>query len=201
MLRAAAVLIEENGQRLTELDSRIGDGDHGTTMVKVMGVVTAAADNCAGGDFKGLLFAVGAAVLSVGGGATVPLFGSFFSGMGVRAPEGASGVDAETLCEMFAAGAERLLKFSKASIGDKTLVDALLPAVQALKTAPGGIAQRFAAAADAAEAGSASTEGLIARRGRAKNLGERAIGLADPGSVSVALMFRAFAEEIREADK
>lgn len=201
MLRAAAVLIEENEPRLTELDSKIGDGDHGTTMVRVMRVVTAAADSRAAGDFKSLLSGVGTAVLGVGGGATVPLFGSFFSGMGSVAPAGAGEADAQALCAMFAAGTERLLKFSKASVGDKTLVDALLPAVQAMKAAPGGIVQMFGAAADAAEAGSAGTEKLTARHGRAKNLGERAIGFADPGSVSIALMFRAFAEKIKEADK
>lgn len=202
MLGAAAALIRENEPRLTGLDSKLGDGDHGTTMVKVMEIVTETAAASAGNGLKALLADVGAAVLGVGGGATVPLFGSFFSGMSRLAPEGADGADAETLCAMFAAGTERLLKFSKAAVGDKTLVDALLPAVDAMKAhSGGGIARMLEAAAEAAEAGSESTKNMTARHGRAKNLGDRVIGFADPGSVSVALLFRAFADKIREADK
>lgn len=202
MLGAAAALIGENEPRLTELDSKLGDGDHGTTMVKVMGLVSETAASRAGGDFKTLLADVGAAVLGVGGGATVPLFGSLFSGMSRRAPEGDVDADAETLCEMFASGTERLLKFSKAAVGDKTLVDALLPAVAAMTAARGeGIARMLEAAADAAEAGSESTKQMTARHGRAKNLGDRVVGFADPGSVSVALLFRAFSDKIREAEK
>lgn len=186
MLGAAAALIGENELRLTELDSKLGDGDHGTTMVKVMGIVSETAASRAGGDLKTLLADVG----------------SFFSGMSRRAPEGGVNADAETLCEMFASGTERLLKFSKAAVGDKTLVDALLPAVDAMKAARGeGIARMFEAAADAAEAGSESTKQMTARHGRAKNLGDRVVGFADPGSVSIALLFRAFSDKIREADK
>lgn len=200
MLAAAADLITNNEQSLTELDSKLGDGDHGTTMAKVMGVVSETALARADGDLKSMLTDVGAAVLCIGGGATVPLFGSLFSGMGRCAPEGAKEVDAETLCEMFVSGTERLLKFSKASIGDKTLVDALLPAVEAMKASSGeGIVPMLEAAAIAAKIGSESTKDLIARHGRAKNLGERVVGFADPGSVSVALIFSAFSEKMREA--
>lgn len=200
MLGAAAALIRENEPRLTGLDSKLGDGDHGTTMVKVMELVSETAASRAGGGFKAMLADVGAAVLSVGGGATVPLFGSFFSGMSRCAPEGDA--DAETLCAMFASGTERLLKFSKAAVGDKTLVDALIPAVDAMRpSSGGGIARMLEAAADAAEAGSESTKSMTARHGRAKNLGERVIGFADPGSVSIALVFRAFSDKYREADK
>lgn len=193
-------MIKDNEQRLTELDSKLGDGDHGTTMAKVMGVVAETSSARAGGDLKNMLTDVGAAVLSIGGGATVPLFGCLFSGMARRAPEGAKEVDAGTFCEMFVSGTERLLKLSKASVGDKTLLDALLPAVEAMKAYGGeGLAPMLEAAAAAAKAGSESTKGLIARHGRAKNLGDRVVGFTDPGSVSIALIFSAFSEKIREA--
>lgn len=202
MLGAAAALIRENEPRLTGLDSKLGDGDHGTTMVKVMDLVSETAASRAGGGFKAMLADVGAAVLGVGGGATVPLLGSLFSGMSRCAPEGEAEADAEALCAMFASGTERLLKFSKAAVGDKTLVDALLPAVDAMRAAScGGIARMLEAAAEAAEAGSESTKSMTARHGRAKNLGDRVIGFADPGSVSMALLFRAFSDKYGEAKK
>ena len=196
MFRAAAERIEESRAELTELDSRIGDGDHGTTMAKVMELVVLTADSCQGADVKGMFAKIGMAILSVGGGATVPLFGSLFGGMGRAVPEGTTEVDAAMLSAMFESGTQRLLRFSQASLGDKTLVDALLPAVDAMKAeaAGGDAAAILRAAAKAAAEGSEKTKEYIAKHGRAKNLGERAIGIPDPGSVSVSLIFAAFAD-------
>lgn len=200
MLKAAAAKIEASKAMLTELDSKIGDGDHGTTMAKVMELVAKTTDEYGGSDIKGLLSKIGAAILSVGGGATVPLFGSFFGGMGRPVAEGASQIDAAALASSFASGSERLLKFSKASPGDKTLVDALVPAVEAMKSASrqGDIAVMLEAGAKAAAEGSLKTRDYVAKHGRAMQLGDRAIGVQDPGSVSMSLIFRAFADSVKE---
>ena len=125
MLGSAASAIAAAKDELTELDSQIGDGDHGTTMVKVMEKVRETAESYGGGDFKGMLSAVGMAVLNMGGGATVPLFGSLFSGMARAIPEGVSELTKEQLAEALKSGEARLLKFSKAPLGAKTMVDAL----------------------------------------------------------------------------
>ena len=199
MLKAAAARIDDSKDVLTELDSKIGDGDHGTTMAKVMGVVRSSVDGYAGTDIKGLLSSIGMSILSVGGGATVPLYGSLFSGMARSAPEGSAVLGTEELAAMFESGRDRLLKFSKAAPGDKTLVDALAPAVAAMRAAAasGDAAAMFEAAAKAAQDGSDKTKNYVARHGRAMNLGERALGTPDPGSVSMALIFRAFADYVK----
>jgi dihydroxyacetone kinase-like protein len=200
MLKAAAAKIEGAKDELTELDSQIGDGDHGTTMAKVMELVRKTVDGYEGKDVKGLLSKIGMSILSVGGGATVPLYGSLFSGMARAAAEGPGALDAPALASMFEAGRDRLLKFSKAQPGDKTLVDALAPAVETMRAKAGcGADVMFEAAAEAAQAGSDSTKNLVAKHGRAMNLGERSLGIPDPGSVSMALIFRAFADYVKEA--
>ena len=200
MLKAAAAKIEDAKGKLTELDSQIGDGDHGTTMAKVMGLVKETVDGYEGRDVKGLLSKIGMSILTVGGGATVPLYGSLFSGMARAAAEGPGALDAPALAVMFESGRDRLLKFSKAAPGDKTLVDALVPAVEAMAAmAAGGADAMFEAAAEAAQKGSDRTRNQVARHGRAMNLGERSLGIPDPGSVSMALIFRAFADYVKEA--
>ena len=136
-----------------EPDSQIGDGDHGTTMVKVMEKVRETAESYGGGDFKGMLSAVGMAVLNMGGGATVPLFGSLFSGMARAIPEGVSELTKEQLAEALKSGEARLLKFSKAPLGAKTMVDALTPAVAAFAECGGDIAASLEAARLAAHVG------------------------------------------------
>lgn len=199
MLGCAASAITDAKDELTELDSQIGDGDHGTTMVKVMETVKVTAEGYQGGDFKGMLSAVGMAVLNMGGGATVPLFGSLFSGMARAVPEGAAELTKEQLAEAFKSGEARLLKFSKAPLGGKTMVDALTPAVAAFADYGGAdIAAALEAARLAAHEGCMKTKDYVAHFGRAKNLGERALGIPDPGSVSVSIIFKAFAKSAAE---
>lgn len=195
MLEEAASAISAAKDELTELDCKIGDGDHGTTMVKVMEQVKEMAAGYEGRDFKGLLSAIGAAVLNMGGGATVPLFGSLFSGMGRAIPDGASELTKDELACALKSGEARLLKFSKAPLGAKTLVDALTPAVQTFAEFPGtDIAAALEAARLAAHAGCMKTMDYVATFGRAKYMGEEALGVPDPGSVSVSIIFKAFAK-------
>ncbi len=212
MLRCASKLVRDNQALLSKLDSFGGDGDHGITMIRAMDRIEAAIaavdGNPQGGDAPqlGQLFRdVGWGVLGVDGGATGPLFGTFFTSMGEAI--GAMGdaidqvnneeLDASALAAAFGAGLEGVFKYTKARRGDKTMIDALEPAVVAAKEAADGGGTATAtleAAAAAAEQGAAATEEMQARFGRAKNMGEKSKGNKDPGATSVALIFKGFFE-------
>lgn len=198
MLRAAVEQVRANQAMLSQLDSVGGDGDHGTTMARAMALVDQAIAACKKKDLKSVLNDIGWAIMGVDGGATGPLLGSFFLGMSDAVADKRP-VDAKGLAALFAAGLEALQKTSKAQVGDKTMMDALVPAVAALRSAADGgsdVAAALAAAASAAEQGALSTRNFPAKFGRARNLGDRTIGHQDPGATSVSLMFRGFAAAV-----
>ena len=204
MIRRAAARVEAEHATLTRLDSVCGDGDHGTTMQRAMANAIKAASEAAGeaaaGDLPALVEAVAWAVLGTDGGATGPLFGSFFLGMS----EGLKSVaahDAVGVATSFEAGLASIRKQTPAQPGDKTMLDALLPGVEAMRKAAtegGDLGTALARAADAAEAGAKATAPMRARLGRARNLGDRSIGSPDPGATSVGLLFRGFADAFSE---
>jgi dihydroxyacetone kinase-like protein len=147
---------------------------------------------------KDLLSGIGWAIMGVDGGATGPLFGTFFTGM-AEAVEGKAGLEASDVAAMFEAGLAAVRKQTKARLGDKTVIDALVPAVEAFRQAAesgADVRGAMATAAEAAEQGAAATNNLVARFGRAKHVGEKSVGHPDPGATSVALLFRGFAEGI-----
>ena len=197
MLRSAAGRIRAETALLGELDSHGGDGDHGTTMARAVDRLEGALAEGDGAETGKLLKAVGWAIMGVDGGAIGPLLGSFFSSMAPATPEGM--IDGPALVSMFEAGRAGLLKNTRARVGDKTLVDALVPAVDALRIGVdtgATIPEALRCAADAAERGAASTVELEARFGRAKHLGEGSKGHADPGATSIALLFRGLSEGV-----
>ncbi len=196
MIRAAAAKVRENQETLSKLDSVGGDGDHGTSMSRAMTKAEEAIEAEATGQLKALLTDIGWAIMGADGGATGPLFGMFFMGMADAVGE-ADALDAKALAEAFGAGLAALEKQTTARPGDKTLMDAIVPAVAALReSAEAGAspAEALAAAAEAAERGAEATKDLQARFGRAKNIKEASVGSADPGATSAALLFRGFAE-------
>lgn len=196
MLRGAARQIRDNHETLSTLDSFAGDGDHGITMVRAVTELEKVLDSAAPGDLGSLLNDIGWAIMGVDGGATGPLLGSLFLGM-ADTVQNAETLDPATVVAIFEAGLAGVQKRTKAQVGDKTLMDALVPAVQALKEAVeegANIAGALHAAAKAALQGAVSTKDLQARFGRARNLGEKSIGEQDPGATSIALIFRGFAE-------
>jgi dihydroxyacetone kinase-like protein len=147
---------------------------------------------------KDLFQKVGWAIMGTDGGAIGPLLGTFFMSMAPAAGNGS--LDAAGVAKLFEAGLAGLQKTSKAKVGDKTMMDALVPAVGALrKAADGGatVVAALEAAAVAAEQGAQETAKLQARFGRAKNIGEKSIGTPDPGATSTALMFRGFVEGVK----
>jgi dihydroxyacetone kinase-like protein len=188
-------MIRDQHEVLSRLDSAVGDGDHGTTMLRAMESAENAIGALSSRDLKSLLNAVGWAILGIDGGATGPLFGSLF--MGMAEAVGEDSLDAKALAAVFEAGLAAVQRQTKAQVGDKTMIDALVPGVQALRaSADGGegIAAAMQQAALSAETGAASTKALRARFGRARNLGDRSIGAQDAGATSVSLIFRGFAE-------
>jgi dihydroxyacetone kinase-like protein len=196
MVRSAADQIRAHRDELSKLDSAIGDGDHGTTIARAMGIAEKVVDASEKNELKVLLKDVGWGVMGVDGGATGPLLGSFLMGLSNGIGE-QDKIDCLTLAAMFEAGLAAVRRQSKAQIGDKTVMDALMPAVNAMRQAADegkSIKEALQLAAEAAENGAASTKNLKARFGRAKNLGERAIGFQDPGATSMAIIFQGFFE-------
>jgi dihydroxyacetone kinase-like protein len=197
MVMAAAAQIHATHEYLSKLDSATGDGDHGTTINRVMDVVEQTAKSDVGGKVQALLDKLGWEVMNVDGGSTSPLLGSFFLGMSEAVT--ADTLDAPAVAAMFTSGLAKLRQQTKAAPGDKTMVDALVPAIEALVAAgkPGGdIAAAMTAAAAAATKGAESTQQMRAKFGRARNLGDRTLGHQDPGATSISYIFKGFAEAL-----
>ena len=193
-VRAYAAQIAEQKTALTRLDAAIGDGDHGTNMDRGMRKVVEKLDGLEGDDIGATLKAVGMALVSSVGGASGPLYGTLFMQMGAGAA-GATELDLAGWTEALAKGTAGVQARGKAELEDKTMVDALAPAVAALRDAAGGsLADALRASADAAQKGMEATTPLVARKGRASYLGERSAGHQDPGATSSHLLLRTAAE-------
>jgi len=196
VLRAGAARVRAGAEQLGLLDSAIGDGDHGVAMSRAMQALEQGIDGCQDKTPQALLKGVAWSVMSIDAGSTGPLFGSLF--MGMMEPVGdAERVDCRLLASMFEAGLAKLRAISKAEVGDKTMIDALVPAVEALSAAADageGVADALDKAATAAEKGAERTKDFQARFGKARNLRERSLGHQDPGATSTAMLLRGFAE-------
>jgi dihydroxyacetone kinase-like protein len=201
-LEVFARSIAEQKDVLTGLDAEIGDADHGANMHRGMQAVRTEIENSEYADPSALLKQVGMTLVRSVGGASGPLYGTLFLRMATSA--GSSAVlDAATFAKALRAGMEGVVARGKAEAGDKTMYDALAPAVDALDTsvasgAPIGDALRAASAA--ADAGRDATIPLLARKGRASYLGERSVGHQDPGATSAALLVAAAAEALSGLD-
>lgn len=183
-LREFARLIAANRQQLTDLDAAIGDADHGTNMDRGMTAVLA---GLAGDTIGALCKQVGMTLVSTVGGASGPLYGTFFLRFAAAAGD-VDLLDPAGFTAAFRAGVDGIAARGKAVTGDKTMLDALIPAAEALESG-----NSLAAAANAAEKGRDDTTTMIARKGRASYLGERSMGHQDPGATSAALLVRAAA--------
>ena len=196
MFESAAGKVGANIKELSALDSAIGDGDHGTTMERAMGAIKKGVSESGSNDLKALLYNIGWGIMCIDGGCTGPLLGSLFMGMS-ESVDDSTKLDCDSLAGMFEAGLAGIKKQSKAAVGDKTMMDALEPAVAAIReacTQGKSIQEALLDGAEAAEKGALSTKDFVARFGRAKNLGERTLGCQDPGATTISLMFRGFAE-------
>lgn len=194
-IREYARMIGENARHLTDLDAAVGDADHGINMERGMTAVVAALDDAPPADMAGLAKLVGMTLVRSVGGASGPLYGTFFlrmaTSLGAR-----DTVDAAGFAEALRAGVEGVVQRGHAEAGDKTMYDALAPAMDSLdgELASGaGLSEALAAAASAAARGRDATTPMVARKGRASYLGERSAGHQDPGATSAAMLIAAAA--------
>ncbi|MEU0272233.1 dihydroxyacetone kinase subunit DhaL [Streptomyces sp. NPDC006307] len=190
-MAAAAAAVEREADRLTELDSAIGDADHGANLRRGFAAVAEVLDKEPPATPGAVLVLAGRQLISTVGGASGPLYGTLLRRAGKELGDAAE-VTPAALAEALRAGVAAVAQLGGAKAGDKTMLDALEPAVEALGTAPPG--EAFAAAARAAEEGALGTVPMQARKGRASYLGERSIGHQDPGAASSALLIAALRE-------
>lgn len=195
-LRAGAAVVAEHRDELIQLDREIGDADHGENMDRGFRAVASKMDT-AEPETPGAALKLAATVLiSTVGGASGPLYGTAFL-RAAAAVGDETELDAAAVAKALQAGMEGVVARGRAEVGDKTMIDALSPAVEAAKNAAEAGADStkvLAAAAEAAHQGVQATEPLVARKGRASYLGERSAGHIDPGARSTALLLSAFAE-------
>ena len=185
-MTAAAASVEREAERLTALDSPIGDADHGSNLHRGFAAVVAVLEKDAPDTPGAVLVLAGRQLISTVGGASGPLYGTLLRRTG-KALGDAVEVSEGQLAEALRAGVDAVMTLGGAAPGDKTMIDALVPAVAAL-------GESFAAARSAAEEGALATTPLQARKGRASYLGERSIGHQDPGATSAALLIAALAD-------
>lgn len=186
----ASVMAAE--QELTEIDSKFGDADHGLTMAKIARAITEAVEDAGG--IQTMLDDAAMAVMSLNGGSAVPLWNTWLDGLQEEAPEGEE-IDVPGIQTIFAKALEELNEMSGAQVGDKTMMDALIPASEAIAAYEGSDEDAlFAAAAAAAAAGAENTKNFVSKFGRAKSYGTQTIGTPDAGAVSMARFFQGLAQ-------
>jgi dihydroxyacetone kinase-like protein len=198
-LRAVAAVVVEHRDELIRLDREIGDGDHGENMARGFTALVSKLDADVPSSPGGVLRLVATTLISTVGGAAGPLYGTAFLRAATSVGDVAV-VDGTAAAAALRAALEGVVARGKAAVGDKTMVDALTPAVAAAESVAatgGGVAEVLAAAADGAEMGADSTVPMVARKGRASYLGERSAGHLDPGARSTALLLRTLAGRAR----
>jgi phosphoenolpyruvate---glycerone phosphotransferase subunit DhaL len=193
MWKCALAQVTARADEFSRLDAVTGDGDHGTAIVQALTSAVEAAEK--GTEFKTMLNEMGFNVMMQTSGSTSTLFGGFLLGMSDHA-EGAE-LDGQQVKQMFKGGLEGVQKQTKAVKGDKTMMDALVPAVDAIMAnGSADLTELFASASAAAQQGAMATVDMKANFGRARNYGERSIGSADAGALSWACMFSAFHQSV-----
>ncbi len=201
-LRATAVVIEENRQYLTDLDSPIGDADHGINMDRGFKKIVSKLPGVEEKDIGAILKTSGMALITSVGGAGGPLYGTFLMDAG-KAVAGKDELSGDDLVALLDAGLKGVIRIGKTNLEDKTMVDALHPAVEALKKAVADgqdTVEALHLMTDAAYEGMKATIPMLARKGRASYLGERSIGHQDPGATSSYLLLKTLTETV-EADQ
>ena len=197
-MRAVAAVVVEHREELIRLDREIGDGDHGENMARGFRALESKLDEVPSSP-GGVLRLAATTLISTVGGAAGPLYGTAFLRAATSVGDVAS-VDGAAVAAALRAALDGVVARGKAVLGDKTMVDALTPAVAAAESVAatgGGVAEVLSAAADAAEMGADSTVPMVARKGRASYLGERSAGHLDPGARSTALLLRTLAGRAR----
>lgn len=195
MLRRTALLWRENAGHLGDIDSRYGDGDHGVTMEKIANLILSRLDGWEAESMKSFIAGLADGIMAIGGGSAGPLYGTFVSGLAEPLADADAEIDGDGLKRMLAGALSSLREITKAQVGDKTMMDAVIPAVEAAADADGDdVRAILAAAADAANRGAEASKDRVAGFGRARSYGEKTIGTPDVGALSSALLFQGLSE-------
>lgn len=197
-IKAYAKIIEEQKEQLTDLDREIGDGDHGVNMNRGFAAVEKKLESAPVGGLGGIAKLIASTLISTVGGASGPLYGTFFLKMAITL--GAkSEVSGEDLQKAMEAGVQGIKTLGKSDEGEKTMLDTLCPALKAFAQALSeskSTAEAFAVAAEAAKSGMEATTPMLAKKGRASYLGERSVGHQDPGATSAYFLIKSAAEAL-----
>jgi dihydroxyacetone kinase-like protein len=196
IIEGMAKKIEAEKEYLTELDNEIGDGDHGINLARGFEAVEKKLPSLAGGDIGALLKGVGMQLVSTVGGASGPLYGTAFMKAGM-ACKGLTEIDGPAFVKAMEAAVDGIKMRGKATEGEKTMLDALCPALKVMQddvTAGKSLKEALQDAAQAAEKGVEYTKTIIATKGRASYLGERSLGHQDPGATSSLYLLQVLAE-------
>jgi len=193
MLKYTEDLWLKNVDRLSEIDSRFGDGDHGITIGKIARAMGECAENWKDESFRDLILCMSEKILGISGGSAGPLYGTLTGGLALPLSDEKE-IDGELLKKMFQGCHTEMTAITKARVGDKTMMDALIPAVEAAVASSGDIPEILATAAQAAAQGAAGTEKIASKFGRARSYGDRTIGTPDAGAVSTSLFFQGLYE-------
>ena len=192
-LKNACLTVIAAEAELTEIDAKFGDADHGFTMAKVCNAIIAAIEESDGG-IQTMLDDAAMAVMAINGGSAVPLWNTWLDGMQEGAPEEEE-IDVAGIKAVFAKTFEELDEMSGAKVGDKTMMDALIPASEAIAAYEGDSeAELFALAATAAAAGAENSKNFPSKYGRAKSYGTKTIGTPDAGAMSMSCFFQGLAK-------
>ena len=191
--KRACACVASAEKELTEIDSRFGDADHGLTMTKISRAISDAVEQSEGG-VKAMLDDAAMAVMTLNGGSAVPLWNTWLDGLQEEAPAGDE-ISTEELKTIFARALEELSDMSGAKVGDKTMMDALIPASEAIAAYPGGDENELLVrAAEAAAQGAEASKQFVSKFGRAKSYGEKTIGTPDAGAMSMSYFFLGLAQ-------
>ena len=178
---------------LTEIDSHFGDADHGVTMTKIANAIMEGVEDAEGG-IQAVLDEAATNVMMINGGSAVPLWNTWLDAMQENAVEGDE-MDVAAVKNMFQCAYEELEALSKAKVGDKTMMDALIPATEAMVACDGDIDAIFAAAAEGAIKGCEASKSFVSKFGRARSYGEKTIGTPDVGATSMKYFFVGLAKK------
>lgn len=196
MFKKIAQLWNENKDYLSQIDSRFGDGDHGITIAKIAGLMEKSIEGWEDDDLETFIEELGDNTMEIGGGSAGPLYGTLIGGLSGPL-EGNKPIDAKILKEMFTECQSAMEDITTAGIGDKTMMDALIPAVDAAQKADNDIMAILEAAKAAAAQGAKDSEQYISKYGRARSYKEQTIGTPDAGAVSTSLFFAGLCDGLK----
>lgn len=194
MLTSACELLGANIGRLSDIDSKFGDGDHGVTIGKITRNITAKLPLLETMSIKAFLELLGEDTENIGGGSAGPLWGALLTGLSEGITEETATISEGDFCAMCSACLENMQLISTAKVGDKTMMDTLIPAVEAVKASGEPLPKLVRIFADAGNQGAKDSENYISKFGRARFYKEQTLGYQDAGATSLSLLFEGFAK-------